>query len=359
MKKNSWIVLMTIALVLISCTTAVEPTATAAPTVTKTEVPPATETSTPTTIPSATTTLPPTTEPTPTMTATPTPGVGSTLMRETDGMNMMFVPAGEFTMGYDLEENITFMRKYIGPVYQDQLSTYQDEEPVHTVYLDSYWIDQIEVTNAMYAQCVEAGACSPPVRENTDTRDDYYTNPEYADYPVVNVGRNDGQAYCEWAGSRLPTEAEWEKAARGDDERIFPWGNEHPTCDLANIRMIYPDKPLEYCVGAIAPAGSYPDGASPYGVLDMAGNVSEWVADLYDPSYYKDSPVENPQGPEYGTFHTMEWGEAVTYNGEIGILRGGSWSDLMNSILTYRRDGFLPEWGIYPFMGFRCAQSAP
>ena len=134
----------------------------------------------------------------------------------------------------------------------------ESEKPVHIVELDGFWIDQTEVTSGMYAQCVDAGACSPPEESNPTQVD----TARYDVYPVINVSWFQANDYCNWIGGRLPTEAEWEKAARGDDGRLYPWGDDEPTCRLANYWT---------CVNRISAVGSYPAGASPYGALDMAG----------------------------------------------------------------------------------------
>ena len=207
----------------------------------------------------------------------------------TDKMTMMLIPGGSFQMG-GLNEKAQ-----------------PDEEPDHKVTLKSFWLDKTEITNAQYAQCVAAGACEVPNELKSATRKDYYTNPEYADYPVVYVTWNDAKAYCEWAGRRLPTEAEWEYAARGNDFRNFPWGDADPSEETANFGFKNKDT---------SKVGSYPAGASPFGILDMAGNVWEWVADYYSASYYAKSPAENPTGPD-----------KPGANGLQMVVRGGSWAD--------------------------------
>ncbi len=206
-----------------------------------------------------------------------------------DKMSMVLIPGGTFQMG--------------GLNGQAQ----PDEKPDHKVTLKSFWLDKTEVTKSQYAQCVAAGACEIPNELKSSTRSDYYTNAEYADYPVVFVTWNDAKTYCEWAGRRLPTEAEWEFAARGNDFRNYPWGDADPTEETANFG--YKNKDT-------VKAGSYPNGASPYGILDMAGNVWEWVADYYSASYYEKSPAENPTGPD-----------KPGVNGLQMVLRGGSWAD--------------------------------
>ena len=150
-----------------------------------------------------------------------------------------------------------------------------DEKPVHAVYLDAFWIDKYEVTNAQYKKCVDWGYCVAP-QKNSSTRDSYYGNPQYESYPVI-VSWDQAKNFCTRAGKRLPTEAECEKAARGTGERIYPWGD---TFDKNLVNSLHRG------FGDTMPVGSFPNGASPYGVMDMAGNVSEWVADFYSSDYY-------------------------------------------------------------------------
>ena len=252
-------------------------------------------------------------------TETPLVGLGSTLTRREDQMVMVYVPQGEFSMGSN-----------------DGLP---DEQPVHTVYLDAYWIDQTEVTNGMYALCVQAGACQPPGDSSSSTHASYYGDPQYAEYPVIYVSWNDAQIYCSWAEARLPTEAEWEKAARGESGSTYPWGNTFPDCSQANF-WISSDGA---CVGDTSAAGSFPAGASPYGALDMAGNVLEWVADWFGATYYASSPLSNPTGPA---------------SGDQRVLRGGAcFTDETVMRSTHRMD-FNPGKQ-YNYVGFRCALASP
>jgi formylglycine-generating enzyme required for sulfatase activity len=225
---------------------------------------------------------------------------------------MAFVPAGEFTMGglgYDL-----------------------DEQPVHSVYLDAYWMDLAEVTNAQYAMCVAAGVCAEPLFPFLGERPEYYGNPVYADYPVVFLSWDDATTYCQWMGKRLPSEAEWEKAARGADARTYPWGNEAPDDTLANYDASG--------VGNTTEAGAYPAGASPYGIFDLAGNVWEWVADWYAADYYAVSPAANPTGPGIG---------------DRKVLRGGSF-DLNDWTLRTANRFKMPPEHESANIGFRCVR---
>ncbi len=225
--------------------------------------------------------------------SSPTPQASSTpetvKISPTDGMTQLFVPAGVFFMGGM-------------DVYRES-----DELPAHEVRIDAFWIDQVEVTNGMYNLCVQADSCRPPVLNSSDNRPEYFGNAKFQDYPVVNVTWYDANVYCQWTGRRLPTEAEWERAARGDDKRNFPWGDEPPNEYNSNSLNI---------VGDTSRVGSYAEGASPFGVLDLAGNVWEWVMDRYRPDYYGKSPSENPDGPS----------EEEVFN-NLRVMRGGSFQD--------------------------------
>jgi formylglycine-generating enzyme required for sulfatase activity len=247
-----------------------------------------------------------------------------TMKSAVDGMEMVLIPEGDFIMGY--ADSVSFGVKA--------------ERPQHIVFLNRYWIDRTEVTNAQYALCVQAKKCRKPIDGSSNLHLFYYDYPEYASYPRVNVNWNEAAQYCNWAGRRLPSEAEWEKAARGFDARIYPWGNQDPSCSLANYGNNTGDTSgSDYCVGDTTEAGSYPDGASPYGVLDLAGNAWEWVNDWFSEDYYANPPRENPLGPTGGQYR---------------VIRGGcSISSQWRAIGTASRSAFVPDHHS-PIFGFRC-----
>ena len=206
--------------------------------------------------------------------------------------DMVFVPAGEFQMGCDAAT--------VGI-----MGCPASETPLHEVYLDAYLIDKYEVTNAEYRACIASGKCHDLGEYGQDDtwsegedREAYYHDARWSDFPVLGVTYNEARTYCEAVGKRIPTEAEWEKAARGStDTRRFPWGNEWFNCTLANLRV----GPGEYCTpGGSDAVGDHPTGASPYGVMDMSGNALEWVSDYYSRDYYSVSPRNNPKGPASG-----------------------------------------------------------
>ncbi len=268
---------------------------------TLTEIPP---TATP--IPTATD-IPPSNTPEPT--ATPQPTVLPDEIEDSHLVPMVLVPAGDFIMGAD----------------DDQVAAM----PAHTVYLDAYYIDVFEVSQTRYKECLEAGGC-----ELTAGTGELLNRPVWDEHPMMDITWYDAQEYCEWRGGSLPTEAQWEKAARGTDQRRFPWGDEPITCERARTGE---------CGWMTAPVGSHPEGASPYGVNDMAGNAWEFVFDWYDKDYYQVSPSENPTGPDYETGWKSERGGAWFYE----TINDGS---LFTSIW---RNHAKPTWH-FTYVGFRC-----
>ncbi len=283
-------------------------------------------------------TFTPTDTSTPIFTPTITP-IGTPLLTEiTDakGVPMRLVSKGAFTMGDTADKAFAECRKYSAP---DILCPHPtNEEPPHTVYLDAFYMDKYEVTNALYQTCVGAGVCDPPRDTKSRTRLSYYGNAEYDNYPVIYVDWNMARTYCKWRGASLPTEVQWEKAARGTDGRTFPWG-EGIDCTLSNSSYLGEDG---YCIGDTTKVGSYERGKSPYGLYEMAGNVWEWVADWYSETYYQISPSENPLGPSSGQYR---------------VVRGGSWGYGNIPRSSYRLY-FDPSF-TNNNIGFRCARSAP
>ncbi|MFN8433046.1 MAG: SUMF1/EgtB/PvdO family nonheme iron enzyme [Anaerolineales bacterium] len=221
-----------------------------------------------------------------------------------DGSTIVYVPAGEFSMG--VQNGI--------------------DNPEHVVSTNGFWIYATEVTKSQYDLCVATGACTPPAAVNTSIPE----NPLLGVLPITNVTHQQAQAYCQWANGRLPTEAEWEKAARAPEWTMYPWGNEAPSCSLANYgecQKISSD-----------PVTSYPNGQTPYQIFDMAGNAFEWVADWYGTDYYLNSPTENPTGPAEGT---------------VSSVRGGSYLSGVEQIAAYARSSQDPQIPRED-LGFRC-----
>jgi formylglycine-generating enzyme required for sulfatase activity len=293
----------------------------------------------------------PTEAPTPTPTEEPTPAgppadasLGDTWTRPADGMVMVYVPAGEFQMGSDESGAPAFTG---------------DEFPQHTVTLDGFWIDQMEVSVAQFRQFVtETGYETEAERDGWGWA---WTGIEWAEadgvdwqhpqgldrsaqdnHPVTQVSWNDVTAYCEWAEARLPTEAEWEYAARGPEGLTYPWGDEFDGTRLNFCDTNCPRdaKDADYDDGyeMTAPVGSYPGGASWCGASDMAGNVWEWVADWYGVDYYASSPSQNPTGPE---------------SGEYRLLRGGGWQNNQGDVRAANRYSIIPA-PRNDYLGFRC-----
>jgi len=259
-------------------------------------------------------------------------GVGLAWAEKAAPPGMVKVPAGEFIMGMSADDGFKECKKFYGDKCKRDLFT--NEEPVHKVYLDAYLIDKYEVTQGEYDKCLAAGKC------RANEKYDGFTGPRQ---PVVGVSWEDARSYCSWAKKRLPTEAEWEKAARGADKRMYPWGNEFDGkkanfCDR-NFAPNGVGKDWDDGYKFTAPVGSYPSGASPYGVLDMAGNAREWVADWFQEDYYSHSPARNPHGPDTGTSR---------------VLRGGSWITNPYDLRVSGRYWTVPVLRLDDF-GFRCA----
>lgn len=208
---------------------------------------------------------------------------------------------------------------------------FPDEKAEQLIHIDDFYMDEYEVTNRQYAQCVQAGRCTSPRLPRSVNFTNYYAQFDFADFPVIWVTWNDASAYCAYRGKRLPTEAEWEKAARGPQNYLYPWGNEEPT-NQANFNYVARD---------VAPVGSFPLDLSGYGAFDMAGNVREWVTDWYQWDYYPIAPPQNPVGPATGVTR---------------VLRGGSWNDIALYLRSTVRKNFLPD-SFDSNLGFRCASS--
>lgn len=287
-------------------------------------------TSTPTVTPPPT--LTPTVTPTLTITSSPEPTQPKfvTQANTKDQAVLVFVPAGKFIMGSNPDPEVD-------PYF------WGAESPQHEVTLRDYWIYQTEVTNVMYQKCASEKACPIPSQKKSRLVEDYHSNTQYGNYPVIYVNWVSAQAYCKWAGGRLPTEAEWEKSARGDqDTRLFPWGSTPATETQANFcdkgcAQVQADRDKNDGYPDTAPVGSYPEGVSQYGALDMAGNVWEWVFDWFQPTY-SSAPAENPVGPASSKYRTI---------------RGGSWFNPSAGVRIVQRDGVRPDLSL-DTLGFRC-----
>lgn len=249
-----------------------------------------------------------------------------TITTPKDNAVMVYVPAGEFLMGTS-DEDIELYKK-IFPLRR--IARFDNERPQRSVYVDAFYIDKFEVTNQQYKQFLAETGYEP-----THYLD--YEPHNAPDFPAAVLEWEDAVAYTNWAGKRLPTEAEWEKAARGTDGRIWPWGNEWDGTKLSGND----GTGLKDGYRETAPVGQFPQGASPYGAHDMAGNLWEWVADWYDPNYYRNAPTNiNPKGPEAGDGH---------------ILKGGGWAENLDFTRCANRLGGNPGSLI---RGFRCAMDA-
>jgi formylglycine-generating enzyme required for sulfatase activity len=272
---------------------------------------------------------------------------GTVRTRHLDGAPMVYVPAGEFRMGSDSDQARAareLCRQYAGDVGISvcKPEAFANEKPAHDVVLDGFWLDQHEITNGQYRACVLSGACQPPVDSSSFTRDSYYDESAYAHHPVIWVRWDQANAYCEWAGARLPSEAEWEYAARGPRGLLFPWGDTFDGrllnyCDVGCAGVSDPS--VDDGFRDTAPVGSFPGGESWCGALDMAGNVREWVADRY--GLYSSERQANPSGPTLGESH---------------IPRGGSWYDTPDDVRSANRGENTADYARHK-VGFRCASS--
>ena len=277
----------------------------------------------------ALTAIAPTPSPLPVPTDPPTP-TPEPLITES-GARMLYMPGGIFRMGNDDGE--------------------VDEQPAHLVHIDAYFIDETEVTNGQYALCVADGACDPPALPGASFHSTYYGDSAYDDYPVIFVNWYAADNFCQWRGARLPSEAEWERAAGFDPgEGIvlrYPWGDafDGARLNFCEANCTHSKRNTEYDDGHrdTAPVGSYPDGRSPIGVYDMAGNVMEWVGDWYDRRYYGEATDTNPLGP---------------LEGEFKVIRGGSWLSAVEEVGVTARTSFDPTVA-RANLGFRCAMAPP
>jgi formylglycine-generating enzyme required for sulfatase activity len=229
-----------------------------------------------------------------------------------DGREMVQIPEGPFVMGSRDDDSDP------------------DEKPEHPIYLKSYYLDLKEVTRGEYDRFAKM---TRRVTRRIEVFEDDPAKLLKPDLPAIAVTWDDAEAYCKWAGKRLPTEAEWEKAARGENKRRYPWGNDFVS-SYANIDGN--EDGFRY----LAPPGSLEGGRSPYGIYDMAGNVGEWVADSYAESFYQKSPYRDPKGPEQG---------------DQKVIRGGSWRETKNNVRSSKRFQAKP-WRHDITVGFRCAK---
>jgi formylglycine-generating enzyme required for sulfatase activity len=271
--------------------------------------------------------------------STPSNDPYKTWTRGLDGMVMVYVPGGTFQMGSTDDEVSEALVRCRESYRYCNLDFYGQEAPQHSVALDGYWIDRTEVTQGQYLRCVEAGACQAPSACEDGERATEDSSSE--DHPVVCVGWQDAQTYCEWAGARLPTEAEWEYAARGPDGNLYPWGGEpggarQNYCD-DTCTDAWADEAVDDGYPKTSPVYRYPEGASWCGALDMAGNVYEWVADWLGP--YPSGSLTNPTGPS---------------SGYERVLRGSSWKSFWDRARGATRDSVSPD-SRYDHIGFRCA----
>ncbi|MBN1313113.1 MAG: formylglycine-generating enzyme family protein [Anaerolineae bacterium] len=265
------------------------------------------------------------------------------IVGELGGLPMVYVPAGCFLMGSTEEQIAAAMEAcpelYSGAPFACDASGYQAEGPQREVCLDAFWIGQTEITNSQYAACVDAGACAPPADRT------YFDNPEYADHPAVQIAWPDAVSYAAWIGGSLPTEAQWEYAARGPDGWVYPWGDTFEKdrlnyCDVNCDVYFWVDATYDDGYALTAPVGTYPNGASWVGALDVSGNAWEWVS-----SIFKDYPYDAADGRE----DSNAAGDHVLRGGAFDL----SYLDV-RSAFRYR----LPSEGVCRGYGFRVAAAA-
>lgn len=290
---------------------------------------------------------------------------GDTRVSKVDGMEQIYIGAGEFIMGAD-DEDAKDTNANINGVASP-------ENPVQTIFVPAFWIDKYEVTNYQYSLCVKANICQPPKLGHgtyvgnpiDDLFFDYYSNPVYADYPVVYVDFYMARDYCIWAGRRLPVEREWEKAARGTDGGKYSWGNDPIANDKGNFcdgncPKAHANHNYDDGYAQTAPVGSYSDGASPYGAMDMAGNVWEWVNTI--PLNYPYDPEDGREGPDtrLGSCYPpnpCEEDEVPFGAGPQRVWRGGTWSNGPWWMRVTVRYHSVPGY-YHNSLGFRCAADA-
>ncbi len=282
--------------------------------------------STPTFTPTPTATFTPSVTPTPTATPTvtpvPEPEAGTRLVWGIDDAPLRYIAGGFFLFGST----------------PDDPGALDNEFPRYELELPAFWIDETEVTNARYAACVALGQCTEPKDLTGPLNIDYYTVEDFADHPVLNVTWEQANAYCTWAGRRLPTEQEWEKAARGEIGLYYPWGNGAAISDVANFRLFKENT---------MPVNSYPDGVSVYGVADLAGNVAEWT-DSYYRTHYNSLLADLTATPEPSTL----------YRGGVHVIRNGAWNDTDETRMRAAYRYAAPSQTYFSStVGFRCART--